>query len=434
MKSMSKMTVAIVGGGIAGTALALGLSGTSGVDIKLFETAPAFGEIGAGVSFGANAVQAIKKLGIGDEYAEIADSTPAPWQDIWFEWRHAEDGSQIGASVAPGVGESSVHRADFIDLLAARLPAGVANLGKHVTGFVETGDRVHLQFADGETFTADVLIAADGIKSALRNPLLAAAGHPPAHPRFTGTSAFRGLVATDILREAFRSAGLDEHLLNVPQMLLAENSHVLTFPVKKGRFINIVAFVSDRSSANATWPDDLPWVKHASKDELLASFASSGLEVRTLLGCIEKPTLWALHDLDQLPTYVHGRVALIGDAAHAMLPHQGAGAGQGLEDAYFLACLLGTDKLSAAQIPALLKLYDDLRRARASRVQQTSWEAGELYEYQDPVAGRDTARLKEVLESRLDWVWHYNLEDDIASAQQLLRSGANDAQRTPVAG
>jgi len=419
MNRKHALRVAIVGGGIAGTALALGLIKKGMTHVKLFEVAPAFGEIGAGVSFGANAVQAIKQLGIGEDYHEIADSTSAPWQDVWFEWRHAHDASLIGTSVAPGVGQSSVHRADFIDLLAKRLPQGIASLGRQVVGYEENNNEVSLKFSDGSSYPADVVIAADGIKSALRNPLLAAAGHSAVKPRFTGTSAFRGLVETAVLRDAYRAAALDEHLLNVPQMYLSEDAHVLTFPVKKGRLINIVAFVSDRHVEHPSWPADMPWVKAASKEQMLNSFESSGLAVKTLLQCIENPTLWALHDVEPLPTYVHGRVALIGDAAHAMLPHQGAGAGQGLEDAYFLAELLSNEAASAADVPALLAAYDEVRRERASRVQRTSWEAGELYEYKNPTVGRDSRKLKNALEQRLDWVWQHSLDDEVKKALTL---------------
>jgi len=414
--SQHRMRIAIVGGGIAGTALALGLSRKVGIQVKLFETAPAFGEIGAGVSFGANAVQAIRQLGIGDEYGEIADSTAAPWQDVWFEWRHAHDASLIGTSVAPGIGQSSVHRADFIDLLAKRLPYGVALLGKQVLGFEEHGSEVALKFADGSSHLFDVVIAADGIKSVLRNSVLTAAGHAGVQPRFTGTSAYRGLVETATLREVYRAASLDDHLLNVPQMFLAQDAHVLTFPVKKGRLINIVAFVSDRRVANPVWPNNAPWVRTASREEMLASFTGAGPQVKTLLHCIKAPTLWALHDFEPLPTYVHGRVALIGDAAHAMLPHQGAGAGQGLEDAYFLTELLSSKTASTTVIPDLLEAYDATRRARASRVQRTSWEAGELYEYQNPEVGNDTVKLKEALETRLEWVWQHNLDAEVQRA------------------
>lgn len=103
---------------------------------------------------------------------------------------------------------------------------------------------------------------------------------------------------------------------------------------------------------------------------------------------------------------MHGRVVLIGDAAHAMLPHQGAGAGQGLEDAYFLARLLGDTQADAGNLAELLEAYDDLRRPRACRVQQTSWETGELYELRDPVVGANEQLLGENLATRFDWLWN----------------------------
>ncbi|KAB0508998.1 salicylate 1-monooxygenase [Pseudomonas moorei] len=414
----SPLRVAIVGGGIAGAALALGLSKAPHIHVKLFETASAFGEIGAGISFGVNAVEAINRLGVGNVYRDIADSTPAPWQDVWFEWRHADDASLIVATLAPGIGQSSIHRADFIDMLERRLPAGIASLGKHLLGYEENPDDVTLKFADGSTYTADVLIAADGIKSTIRNSVLTAAGHDRVDPRFTGTSAYRGLVETAVLREAFRAASLDEHLLNVPQMFLIEDGHVLTFPVKKGRLTNIVAFVSDRSVAEPEWPAGQPWVRNATTDEMLHRFDGAGSAVKTLLSSIKNPTLWALHDFDPLPTYVHGRVALIGDAAHAMLPHQGAGAGQGLEDAFFMTEVLSNPAHGVADVPRLLAAYDDTRRARASRVQLTSREAGDLYEYKTQGVGRDTSKLKFCLENRMDWIWKHDLGEEVQQAMK----------------
>jgi salicylate hydroxylase len=127
-----------------------------------------------------------------------------------------------------------------------------------------------------------------------------------------------------------------------------------------------------------------------------------------------------LHDLAELDAYVHGRVALIGDAAHAMLPHQGAGAGQGLEDAYFLAELLADPALGHADVPHLLEIYESIRKPRACAVQRTSREAGDLYEFRDADAGSDAAVLKHLLETRFDWIWNHDLDSDVMQARARL--------------
>ncbi|MCW0401454.1 salicylate 1-monooxygenase [Xanthomonas sacchari] len=423
MNPASPLRIGIVGGGIAGVGLALGLCRHRHLDVQLFESAPAFGEIGAGVSFGPNAVRALAGLGMGEPYAELADRTPAPWQDVWFEWRRGEDARLLGQTLAPGVGQSSVHRADFLDALATRLPFGLARFGKRAVAVEQDADVARVRFADGSQYEGDVLIAADGIKSAMRGEVLRALGHAPAEPRFTGTCAYRGLIDAARLRAAFAARGVDAHLVDVPQMLLGLDAHILTFPVKQGRLINVVAFVSDRSEPAPQWRAGQAWVREASRREMLEAFAHWGEAARTLLECIDTPTHWALHDLAELPGYVHGRLALIGDAAHAMLPHQGAGAGQGLEDAYLLAQLLATPGLTRGDLPALLQVYERLRLPRACRVQRTSREAGELYELRDPQAGADDTRLAQTLAQRFDWIWAHDLEAEVAQGRRMLAAG-----------
>lgn len=416
----STLRVGIVGGGISGVALALDLCRHSHLQIQLFESAPAFGEVGAGVSFGPNAVRAIAGLGLGEAYRHVADHTPEPWEDIWFEWRSGRDASYLGATIAPGVGQSSVHRADFLDALATQLPEGIAKFGKRATQVEQQSDRLNVLFADGTEYPCDLLIGADGIKSALRDHVLEGQGLVPQTPRFSGTCAYRGMVDSLHLREAFRANGIDEHLVDVPQVYLGLDGHILTFPVRKGRIINVVAFTSDRSQPEPTWPAGAPWVREVSQREMLDAFTGWGDAPRTILECIPAPTLWALHDLPELTGYVHGRVALIGDAAHAMLPHQGAGAGQGLEDAYFLARLLGDTRTEIGNLPELLEAYDDLRRPHACRVQRTTVETGELYELRDPVVGANEQLVGEILATRFDWLWNHDLDADLTEARARL--------------
>src|SRR3990167_3015101 len=414
------LRIGIIGGGIAGVALDLGLFRHSHLQVQLFESAPAFGEVGAGVSFGPNAVCAIAGLGLGETYLHVADRTPEPWEDVWFEWRSGSDASYLGATITPGVGQSSVHRADFLDALAAQLPEGITQFGKRATQVDQQSDELKVLFDDGTEYPCDLLIGADGIKSALRNHVLEGQGLAPQAPRFSGTCAYRGMVDSLHLREAFRVHGIDEHLVDVPQMYLGLDGHILTFPVRNGRIINVVAFISDRSQPEPTWPADAPWVREVSQREMLDAFAGWGDAARAVLECIPTPTIWALHDLVELPGYVHGRVVLIGDAAHAMLPHQGAGAGQGLEDAYFLARLLGDTRTDAGNLAELLEDYDNLRRPRACRVQRTSLETGELYELRDPIVGANEQLLGEVLATRFDWLWNHDLDADLTEARARL--------------
>ncbi|MNZ84962.1 Salicylate hydroxylase [compost metagenome] len=265
------------------------------------------------MSFGPNAVRAIAGLGLGEAYLQVADRTPEPWQDVWFEWRRGSDAGYLGASIAPGVGQSSVHRADFLDALVTHLPEGIAQFSKRATQVEQQGDEVRVLFTDGTDYRCDLLIGADGIKSALRSHVLEGLGVAPQAPRFTGTRAYRGMVDSLRLREAYRAHGIDEHLVDVPQMYLGLDGHILTFPVKHGRIINVVAFISDRSQPDPTWPADAPWVREASQREMLDTFAGWGDAARVLLECIPAPTHWVLHELAELPGYVHGRVALIGD-------------------------------------------------------------------------------------------------------------------------
>ncbi|WP_122276498.1 salicylate 1-monooxygenase [Pseudomonas syringae group genomosp. 3] len=416
----SRLQIGIIGGGITGVALAIALSKAEHLDVHLFEAAPAFGEIGAGVSFGSNAVRAINALGLGAPYHQTANSTPAPWQDVWFEWRNGLDESYIATSLAPGVGQSSIHRADFLDAMTSLLPPGVAHFGKRATGVNESAGQTTVDFADGTSFTGDLIIAADGIKSALRCHVLKGQGFDDAGPRFTGTCAYRGLIDSAQLRAAFRAEEIDEHLLNVPQMYLGVDRHILTFPVKGGKIINVVAFISEHSTVDPIWPKDLPWVKTVEKSVMLEAFNDWGAATRILLDHIDNPSYWALHDIAVLPTYSLRRVLLVGDAAHATLPHQGAGAGQGLEDAWFLAELLTHDQLQPSDLDKINDLYEKLRRPRASRVQQTSREMGKLYEFRHSYHGDDVSGIADVLANGFDWLWNHDLKADIDLAKREL--------------
>ena len=139
-----RIKIALIGGGIAGLALMTNLVKNKKFDVHLYESAPQFSEIGAGISFGANAVKAIHLLGLGKEYQAIADTVAEPYQDIWFQWRNGYTDEYLSASIAPEVGQSSVHRADFLDALIPFVPKQNAHFNKRVQSVEASASGVRL--------------------------------------------------------------------------------------------------------------------------------------------------------------------------------------------------------------------------------------------------------------------------------------------------
>lgn len=418
--SRKRLSIGIVGGGIGGVAFAVALSRDPGLDVQLFEAAPQFSEIGAGVSFGPNAVRAIQLLGLEASYRRIADASPAPYEDVWFEWRRWHDDAYLTASLAPGCGQSSVHRADFLDAIVAHLPEGIAHFGKRCVEVQQNGEGATARFDDGTSFTADFLIGYDGIKSAVREHVLPPAQYGDLGPFWSGTYAYRGMIPTTQLEAALEERGADSRLALVPQMYLGPDRHILTFPVKQSELINVVAFITDRSTPNPRLPEGEAWVKAVTQEEMLGVFEGWGVASQAILACIPEPTRWALHELPELPFYHRDRVLIVGDAAHAMVPHQGAGAGQALEDAYVLASLLTDQACDRHNAQQVLAAFEAVRHARTCQVQRASHQAGDLYEYSAPGIGDDEAKISSELETRFDWLWNHDPQDDVAAARERL--------------
>ena len=426
-----KVKVAVIGGGIAGLALATQLVKYSHLDVHVYEAAEKFSEIGAGISFGANAVKAIHLLGLGQEYESIADKVNAPFTDIWFQWRNGYTDEYLSASVAPNVGQSSVHRADFLDTLIPLVPQKNAHFNKRVQAIDASADQVSIQFVDGQVVECDYLIGCDGIRSVVRNHVLESQQLPQVNAEFSGTWAYRGIIKFEDFKQAVKQLGNDPELAEVPQMLLGKDKHILTFPIRQGEEINIVAFKSDRTQT--TLPENTPWTKPVSKQEMLDDFADWSESCHALLNLIEYPTIWALHQTPPLTTYQNKtqNVIIIGDAAHAMLPHQGAGAGQGLEDALVLANMLANPKLTAENIKLVSKIYEEIRLERAVKVQQTSHESGEIYEFYAPKY-QSFEEIGAHLAHRFDWLWQHSLEQDVENANATLEQAIE--QQFKIAG
>ncbi len=413
------LRIAIIGGGISGLALATQLVKHSHLDVQLYEAAAQFSEIGAGISFGANAVKAIKLLDLDREYHLIADQVAAPYTDVWFQWRNGYTDEFLSSSIAKDVGQSSVHRADFLDAIVSRMPFSNVHFAKKIQSIIETNHEIILTFQDGTTATCDYVIGADGIHSVVRSYVLDSQNHPTVNPHFSGTWAYRGIIKYQDFKAAIQSLGADPELADVPQMLLGHDKHILTFPIRQGEEINIVAFKSDRSKT--LLDENTPWTRQVTKQEMLDDFADWSASSKALLVLIKNPTIWALHEIDELSTYQSqsAKVIIMGDAAHAMLPHQGAGAGQGLEDAAFLAHLFDDSRITLDSLEKLSEIYQNSRIDRACKVQYTSRESGEIYELYSSQYP-DFNSVGQHLAHRFDWLWDHDLNLDIQRAKAQL--------------
>ena len=337
-------SVAIVGGGIGGLFAANALI-AHGLRVSVYEQAPALGEVGAGVYVTPNAVRHLERVGLGPTVA----ARGARVGDGSAYFRH--DGTPIApVQVTDAAGWNAcfgMHRADFVELLAARLPAGIVHTGHRAIGFEQSADKARVLFENGAIAEADVVVGADGIHSELRPHV-----YPPSRPVFHGTISYRGLIPTERLPGWPRDRW---------QMWAGPSKHFLVFPVRHGAMVNYVGFVPTDEEMKESWsaPGD-PAV-------LRREFEGWDPRIGEVLRQVGTTFRWALYDREPLPVWTKGRVTLLGDAAHPMLPHLGQGANQSIEDGIALATILKEAKTT--EIPSALLAYERLRRERVAEVQ-----------------------------------------------------------------
>lgn len=350
------MRIAIVGGGLGGLATALFLR-RAGLDATVYEQAAELRDIGAGIVVAPNMVRVLDKLGLADRLPGFAVRLEAAW-----EFRRWQDGRVL--SVQP-MGEQCVrlyrahcyvaHRADLLALLQQALPPQLLRLDHRCTALRQDDGEVELTLArrDGTAVraTADAVIGADGIHSIVQEGVA-----PQVDARFSGLCAFRCLVPAE--------AAPAMALRPVQTLWLGPGRHFVHYPISGGRLVNVVAIVPAGAWRIESWTAD------GEIADLSAEFAGWDGRVHQLIESATSTKRWALVDRNPLERWSVGRIALLGDAAHAMLPFFAQGAAQALEDACVLAaCLQRADR---ASVPAALQRYEALRRPRASQVQLMS--------------------------------------------------------------
>ncbi|MFF1923604.1 3-hydroxybenzoate 6-monooxygenase [Streptomyces sp. NPDC058221] len=361
--------ILVAGGGIGGLATALGQA-RSGHRVTVLESRPEFSEIGAGIQLAPNAFHALDSLGVGAEVAARADFIDE------LRFMDGTSGARIAAMPLDeeyrarfGNPYAVVHRADLHRaLFEGCRRAGVTLLGgQRVTGYRQSGGQVTAVTATGDRFPAQVLIGADGLRSAVRGQLV---GDGP--PRVSGHTIYRSVIPMSEVPERLRTRAVT--------LWAGPGRHFVHYPISRGAYLNLAATRDDNARQEITGAP-------ATRAHVLSEFGELAESARELLELGRDWRIWVLCDRDPVANWVDGRVALAGDAAHPMLQYAAQGACMALEDAVVLGSLL---RCEADDVPRRLNHYNAVRRERTARTTLAArWMGSELYH---PAGDRAAAR------------------------------------------
>jgi salicylate hydroxylase len=394
-------TIVVAGAGIGGLTAALALA-AQGFRIVGMEKAERLEEAGAGLQLSPNASRILVELGLQPRLAGAAVTPDA------INIMSARSGGEIARlplGEAAGFGAGApywvVHRADLQGALQAevndnpdielRLGCQFEDVAAHAKGLTVVQRRGNARHQE----LAVALIGADGIWSSVRHHLF-----PGIQPHFSGLIAWRGTLDATALPREYTSARV--------QLWMGPGAHLVAYPISGGRQINVVAIVP------GTW-NRPGWSAPGDANEIKAAFSQRWpATARMLIGAVDEWRRWALFTLPDIGDWSEGAVALLGDAAHAMLPFAAQGAGMAIEDAAVLAKVLSESSgENTAGIPAALKRYGRLRRARVLRVQRAARRSGRIYHLTGPLALARDLTIKAMGPARLlarqDWIYHWRV-------------------------
>jgi salicylate hydroxylase len=382
----SSCSIAIVGGGLAGLAVANGLK-AFGIEAQVFEAAAALGEIGAAVNTSPQAVKAMRAVGLGDKIATVAHPSPGMYTRNMQTGEFLEFNDRLKLAERYGAPYYSFHRADLLDALASGLNHSAIHLGHRLKGAEERSDRVVLAFANDTRVEAEFVIGADGVRSMLRQAL-----YGEDSPTYTGQMVWRALLNTsEVPAEVLEPVGHTQWV--------GPGCHLLAYHIRRGKLVNIVT-----QQDTDKWVDE-GWSTRGDPEEMRASFPNPEPRLAKLLSLVTDCSKWGLFTRPLTENWGRGRIQLIGDAAHAMLPNAGQGACQAFEDAYVLARWL-----DARRDPA--EAFANFRRVRIPRVhgvQRLSLFNARFKHMRDSTAQKEAiAAGKGSVHGSSEWVWGYD--------------------------
>jgi salicylate hydroxylase len=392
--------IAIVGAGIGGLAAAAFLH-RAGIPAQVYEQSRVLRDVGAGLILAPNAARLLRRLPAATRVEHTGVALETGW-----EFRRWADGQvlfaqQLGDVCVRRYGEHTwtLHRGDLLDILVSAIPPEAIELGRVCTGLSQDSDGVTLTFAGGDPVRCAAVIAADGIHSVLREHVTTASV-----PRPSGLCAWRSLVPADAVP--------DFALRPVQTLWLGHRHHLVHYPVRSGKLVNIVAF-------SPALPGEVEesWSAAGRPEDFAAEFSGWDARMGALIAAAVHVGRWSVLDRAPLRRWVSGRIALLGDAAHPMLPFYAQGAGQAIEDAAALAVFLAS---GSEDLPAALARYERLRLPRASRVQEASRGRTAHHHLPDgpEQRARDAAFAAEDPLGHNDWIYSYDAEQEAAAAER----------------
>jgi len=391
---------AIVGGGVGGLAAAIALD-RAGVEVEVFEQAPAIEPVGASLSLGPNAVRLLDELGQGEGLRRVG---AVPDTVDLLRW---DDGallhrSTLGPPMAErfGAPQLDFFRPDLQQVLLDAVPAGALRLGSEVVAVEQDGSAASVVLRDGSRVAADVVVAADGVRSPIRQQLIGAES-----PVFSGTVVYRGVARRDDVA--------DLHPARQNVYWLGPQRHGVSYWLSHGELLAVTL-----ATREAEWSRE-SWTLEAPVEEALEFVADWDGPFRERLRRCPVMLRSAVFIREPIEHWSFGRITLLGDAAHAMEPFQAQGAAQAVEDAYVLAaCLSGlgeTDPVGA------LRRYERIRLARAAELQGSSRAAAESFYLADGEEQRARDAAYAVLHETQPWgprerLWDYDVREALAAS------------------